>query len=145
MACTFGKVAAVAEFDERQKAVRKYLHQDGYFYPPIVETVRSDLTEKKYQTVPKTKRPAHLYRLPASHELQLTTESAELNIREGSAAFVIHLLAFLLRTRLQFSDWYFDGRVPIGRSRGIGVIVCNESEAAAYLSHGYNMVSMVAK
>ena len=112
-----GKILTVREFDDGLKSLKKYLHEDGYFYPPMQKTITHD-SKGKSRTIPKTKRPTHLFRLPASHELHVMFQP-EPDIREGSAGFVIHLLAFLFGTRLQFADWFFDGRVPLTKATSI--------------------------
>ncbi len=135
-----GKIVAVPEFDEALISLKKYLHEDGYFYPPMQKTITVD-SRGRDRTVPKTKRPAHLFRLPASHELEMTYEP-EPNIREGSAGFVIHLLTFLFGTRLQFADWYFDGRVPLGRRGRFAISVTHREQAERYLDHCFKTWSV---
>ena len=136
---SFGKIVPVPQFDEAWRSLKKCLHQDGYYYPPIGKSITAD-SRGKYLTVPKTKRPAHLFRLPASHELEITYKP-EPNIREGSAGFVIHLLAFLFATRLQFADWYFDGRVPLGSRHRFGLSIGHRGQAERYLDHCFKIWS----
>jgi hypothetical protein len=136
---SFGKVVPVPEFDEAFASLKKYSHEEGYLYPPMQKTITAD-SGGKDRTVPKTKRPAHLFRLPASHELE-TAYKPEPNVREGSAGFVIHLLAFLFATRLQFADWYFDGRVPFGKRHRLGLNVTHREQAERYLDHCFKIWS----
>lgn len=136
-----GKIVPIPEFVKIAKSVKKRLNKDGYLYPPTVKTVRAGLEGKKDRTIPKTKRPAHLHPVPPSHDLFITPANPEPNLREGSAGFVIHFLAFVCRTRLQFAEWYFDGRIPIERQRGIGEIVSNRYQAGRYLSVAYKIWS----
>jgi hypothetical protein len=134
-----GKIVAVPEFDEALKSLKKYLHEDGYFYPPMQKTITTD-SRGRDRTVPKTKRPAHLFRLPASHELEMMIRP-ESDIREGSAGFVIHLLAFLFGTRLQFADWFFDGRVPLQRQHRFWFRMMDSQQAERYLDHSLKIWS----
>ena len=47
---------------------------------------------------------------------------------------IIHLLGYLHGTWLQFSDWWFDSRVPLKQGHNIHFI---ESTAEHFLSHAY--------
>jgi hypothetical protein len=132
----FGKIVPTPEFDQIAKAIKKRLHEDGHFYPPIVD--HPIVLGKTAKAVQNTKRPAHLYGLPASHDLCVSLTRAEPNIREGSAGFIIHLLAFLFRTRLQFADWFSDGRIPIDFN-GTFALVRNPIQAGTCLSGAYKV------
>jgi hypothetical protein len=134
-----GKILTVREFDDGLKSLKKYLHEDGYFYPPMQKTITHD-SKGKSRTIPKTKRPAHLFRLPASHELHVTFRP-EPHIREGSGGFVIHLLGFLFATRLQFADWFFDGRVPLLRRHRFWLRMTHPRQTESYLAHSFKIWS----
>jgi len=110
---THGSIVLVSDFDQTAKAVSRSLHKNGYLYPPIVRTVEIELGTEKARTVPKTKRPAHLYQIPTSHVLHLILPKSEADVREESAAFIVYLLALIFETRLQFENWFIDGRIPI--------------------------------
>jgi hypothetical protein len=133
----YGKIVAIPEFKKVSRIIKKHLHHDGHFYPPTLESVIAiDLVNSKKTR--KTKRPAFLYPVPPSHDLFLTPPNPEANIREGSAGFILHLLAFLFHTRLQFADWFYDGRIPIDLgSREIH----HPSQAGRYLSLAYRVWS----
>ena len=131
-----GIINPVREYDRNLKCVNKLANKDGYIYPLTQKTVQVDLNQKPIRTIPKTKRPAHLYRLPPSHDLYISPTKPESNIREGSAGFIIHLLAFLFKTRLQFADWFFDGRIPMDIT-GTFALVHDPLQAGNYLSNAY--------
>src|SRR4029077_12273475 len=44
--------------------------------------------------------------------------------------------AFLFHTRLQFADWYYDGRIPID---WVGKTVLNPNQLGKYLSSAYKI------
>jgi hypothetical protein len=134
----YGTIVPTNEYDRALKYVKKLTNKDGYIYPPIEKEVQADLNWKPVRTIPKTKRPAHLYRLPPSHDLYISPAKSEPNIREGSAGFIIHLLAFLFKTRLQFANWFFDGRIKIDC---FGAYVRDPHQTASYLSHAYGIWS----
>lgn len=129
-----GKIMPIPEFARVAKAVKKQLHEDGHLYPPVVQSVIVASTFRRKK--PKTKRPAHLYPVPPSNDLYITTPRLEPNVREESAGFVIHLLAFLFRTRLQFANWFYDGRIPVDFN-GTFVLVRNPLQVGDYLSKAY--------
>jgi hypothetical protein len=106
-----GEVFPVPEFDERLGLIKKCANEDGYLYLP---------------------QPPRLFALKPSHELHLRHQP-ERNIREGPAGFIIHFLAFLFGTRLQFSDWYFDGRVPVTARHRTVLTVATSYKAQRYL------------
>jgi hypothetical protein len=110
-----GNIVPVPEFDSRLRWVKRRLHRDGFLYPPLCRTVQTRANGKDF-TIPRTKRPSLLHPVPASHELTLTRQLNMNTRRDGDAAFVVHWLGWLFDTRLQFSDWWFDGRIPIERT-----------------------------
>jgi len=56
--------------------------------------------------------------------------------RKGPGGFIIHLLAYILGTRLQFYDWWFDGRIPIESTHNIYI---SKQTLEDFLSHSYNI------
>lgn len=105
-----GAIKPVDEYSRSKEWIDEYKNDDGFIYPPQIETViLNPRTMEKESVKPKTKRPASVYLLPASHEIILDTTID----RNSDAGFIIHLLAYIFGTRLQFHDWWHDGRVPI--------------------------------
>lgn len=135
----FGKIEPVAEFEKVRKAVIRRTNADGFLYPPLIQRVEMDPDGTNRRTIPKTKRPGLLHPVPASHILTVQPAQPEPSIRDGSAGFILHLTAFLFRTRLQFADWWFDGRIPITKGRGFGMIIFNPTQAANYLTHCHRL------
>ena len=133
-----GKIVPIPEFKKVSRIIQKHLHHDGHFYPPTLESVVV-VNPVKSKKTRKTKRPAFLYPVAPSHDLFLTPLRAEINIREGSAGFILHLLSFLFHTRLQFADWFYDGRIPI---EWVGKEIHHPSQAGSYLSLAYKVWSV---
>jgi hypothetical protein len=128
-----GKISPVENFDEVTAWVDKYRNQDGFIYPPIEKrVVLSDSGNK--EEVPNSERPALLHRIPASHMMSLSFYEDREKIRKGPGAFIIHLLAYLFGVRLQFYDWWFDGRVPIKSTHNIHI---SEKGIENFVSHCY--------
>jgi len=125
-----GTVSPVPEFDEIAVQVHKHTNQDGFLYPSLTRWIKESGEE-----IPGTERPELLYQVPASHELSLSTSCTTEELRIGSGAFVIHLLAYLFGTRLQFHDWWFDGRIPIQLKTH--KITFTKATAEDFLSHCY--------
>lgn len=94
--------------------VKEYVHLDGFIYPPMQYTATVDPIDPSKQTKkPNSDRPAHLFRVPASHCIETGSSSDDLNkTRRDYTGFIINLLGYLYGTRLQFCDWWMDGRVP---------------------------------
>jgi hypothetical protein len=132
-----GKVYPVAEFDSAWERVQKFLHEDGFLYPPTSQMVRFDFDSGKIiGRVPKTKRPKLLHPVPPSHELYLSCPGTTEMLRNSSAAFVIHFLGYLFDVRLQFYDWWFDNRIPIGQACDTRL---SPSKASQLLSQAYRI------
>lgn len=112
----------IEDFDEARKLVRQDLNVDGFVYPPMQKnTIVDPLTLKHVEDVPNTARPALLHRLPTSHKIELVSDLSIEELRRGPSAFVMHLLGFFTGYRLQFYNWWLDGRVPINMSNGIHI------------------------
>jgi hypothetical protein len=110
------RIEPVIEFHEGLKYIEKFANLDGYIYPPMIKSVELDLTTMEpVSDVPKSDKPASLFSLPASHSLNIDNPLSKDNLRHGDAGLLVHLLAFFFGTRLQFSDWRFDGKVPTKR------------------------------
>ncbi len=108
-----GSIVPTAKFEVIAKSISKLIYKDGYLYPPLEQEIRINSDKGSKQTIFRSKRPAHLFRLPPSHELSIFPDKPETDVRKESAAFILYLLALLFQTRLQFSDWAFDGRISI--------------------------------
>lgn len=109
------EIIPVDDYDEVKKCIDEYTNKDGFYYPPLVHTVKLDpITEEVKEKIPKTERPAHLHKLRPSHVIKIkrTIESLE-QLRKGPTGFIIHLLGYLFGRRFQFYDWWFDGRIPM--------------------------------
>jgi len=123
---TFGFIPAAFSIDSQVATVRPLdslqatltglddcLHPDGFIYPPISCTMEYTLGDRTPRKQPRSDRPAPLQGLPATHSLTIATPSPlDEDPRLGVAAFVVHLLGWIYGFRAQFSDWWFDGRVP---------------------------------
>ena len=128
-----GKVAIVENFQEVRKWVDECTNKDGFLYPPIQNTFIIDpVTLENREEVPKSERPAFLHRMPPSHSIEIDNDSSIEKQRKGPSSFLIHLLGFLLGYRLQFQDWWIDGRVPIKINSGMGI---RKDTVEDFLSH----------
>jgi len=105
-----GKVSVSEDYGLASEWINKYKNRDGYFYPPTKHRVKFDPITKEEEEIPNTKRPALLYRLPSSHKIALKNDDAR---RDSDLGLIIHLASYIFGTRVQFHDWWFDGRVPI--------------------------------
>ncbi|MDD5643054.1 MAG: hypothetical protein PHX53_15500 [Syntrophales bacterium] len=134
-----GIISPVEHFNEYADYVEKYTNQDGFCYPPLEHTVRvNPATEEAIEEVPKTERPALLHRLPPPHEIRLFEPLESITkLRKGPGSLVIHLLAYLYGTRLQFYDWWFDGRIPITENAKTHNIAIRETTTRHFLSHSF--------
>ena len=134
-----GEICPIPEIDEIRKRVDEYINEDGFLYPPLSHRVRLEpKIDRVVEKIPGTERPAHLHRVPPSHELRLRLSSTVEEARKGPGAFILHLLAYLFGVRLQFHDWWFDSRVPI-RMGQTHNIYPNKATVEHFLSHCYRV------
>lgn len=132
-----GLISAINEFDKVADWIGENTNLDGFLYPPIVRRVKGDFdSENSHEEIPNSECPALLHRIPASHELCLYASGDSNDIRKSLGAFIIHLLAYLFGVRLQFHDWWFDGRVPIKSTHNVHF---NERSVENFLSHCFVM------
>ena len=130
-----GSVAPVPDFDEAAAWVDSHTNHDGFLYPGMSQQVVLDpKTNEIVDEVPRTKRPALLHHIWASHTLTLADLGTTEELRRGIGAVVIHLLGYLFGIRLQFWDWWFDGRVSI-RLQATHNIAFFEATVRDFLSH----------
>jgi hypothetical protein len=140
-----GALVLLDSYQEVADAVRAATNTDGFVYPPLEKRMRATqpkvrdgnvLPEEQWdwEEVPKTERPAHLHRLPPSHELRLEEPPFENDLRKHDGAFLMYLAGYLYGYRLQFHDWWFDGRVNMTSSHKINV---RDEKAAEFLSKSY--------
>src|SRR2546425_2333073 len=124
-----GRVSPVAEYDKVLACVDEHTHEDGFLCPPLERRIN-----ESGEQVPRTERPAHLHHVPASHELLLYANGTKEDLWKGPGAFVIHLLAYRFGLRLQFHDWWFDGRIPIRLTHNI---ITTHATMEHFVSHCY--------
>lgn len=110
-----GAIRPLEHFLRRKSAVAKRTNSDGYVYPPYQHTLQASMADGKVRRVPRSRRPALLYRLVPSHSLELHGVSSDRDeVRRSEAGFVMHFLSLIYGGRYQFFDWWFDGRVQVG-------------------------------
>ncbi len=132
-----GKITVVDDFEQGRNWIEKYTNRDGFLYPPTQNTYSSSpLTPDKKEIIPKTERPALLHSLPYSHSIEISNCGSIEEQRKGPSGFLIQLLGFLLGYRLQFHDWWVDGRVPIGGRKGLSD---RKMTTEDFLSHCFPM------
>jgi len=139
-----GAFVLLDDYQDVAGAVRAATNADGFVYPPLEKRMRAQpkfhdekaLPEDQWdwEEVPKTERPAHLHRLPPSHELRLEEPPFENDLRKHDGAFLMYLAGYLYGYRLQFYDWWFDGRVNMTSSHNINV---RDEKATDFLTKSY--------
>lgn len=111
---SFGELTPMSSHALVEKAWKIQAHPDGYVYPPYGSTFRVKNGEEAWQEIPNSGRAAHLHRIPCSHDLFMEgEENDKANLRRGMSGFIIQFVGFLYGYRVQFFDWWVDGRVKI--------------------------------
>jgi hypothetical protein len=124
-----GTISPLSNYEDVKALVEEDVHEDGFLYPSLTWRVNESGKE-----IPHTKRPQHLYSVTASHELRLCFSGVTEDLRRGPGAFVIHLLAYVFGIRLQFHEWWLDGRVPVRCTHNIHF---TDAVKEDFLSHSY--------
>jgi hypothetical protein len=127
-----GEIRPLKDHSSIVAQVDEGINPDGFYYPPPQVTVSE--TRRGEEEVPRSKRCALVYSLPPTHTIRLDSP-VQSDFRRGDGGFLIHLAAYVFGTRLQFSDWWVEGRIPI-RQRTHAVEVTT-SKATAFFSAAY--------
>lgn len=111
-----GRIQKLGTFDEAERYMHENSNTDGYYYPPVV--ARYELKGPTYEKpnfaagpLPRSKRPAHLFKLPASHEIVLHWPYSD-DPRNNECMFLVQFLACIFGIRAHITEWWIDGRIP---------------------------------
>lgn len=110
-----GAILQVPAAHEHIDEFKDRAHPDGHVYPPIIET-RSQKGLESWELVPNSRRGALVQALPVTHRLIIDEEHGSgQDLRLGVAGMLMHLVGALHGVRVQFDEWYVDGRVSTRR------------------------------
>ncbi|WP_321365948.1 hypothetical protein [uncultured Desulfuromusa sp.] len=108
-----GQIVASPEITSIIEKTHKLACQDGFIYPPLLHG--ADVTsgydpQKSSDIFP----PIFYCHVPTTHSLEFVRplESMQ-DARRSLSGFIIHFLGFLYGYRIQFYDWWFDGRIQV--------------------------------
>ena len=87
-------------------------------YPYILEDFNA--LPRGKTVVPNSMHTSEMRRLPASHILTIK-QAGEIDPKRGIGALLLHLIGFLSGSRLQFTDWWFDCRIPLAKPHSISI------------------------
>lgn len=107
-------------------------NRDGFFYPGQASIYDLDPVTHTGKKIERSERPAAVFHMPASHEISVSNPVGS-DFAEHS--LIIHLLAFIYGTRLQLSEWRFDGRIPTKTTHNIHI---SNGTCLHFLDHVYS-------
>ena len=128
----------VDNFDELESCIKEYVNRDGFIYPPQIYSAKLDpITLQENGKIPNSERPAHLHKLPVSHNIEFKQNGAitKEELRSGIFGFIMHLIGYIYGRRLQFNDWWFDGRIPFKSQHNISI---SEKVFIKFITHSIN-------
>lgn len=126
----------LTDYKERILWFEKKSHRDGFFYPPQVATYKIDSETKEIKKkIEKTERPASVYKLIPSHQICVSKPDKKLKKINSDDVLIINLLSYIYGTRLQFSDWNVEGRIPFKSQTDI---VISDDVCFDFLEHVYS-------
>lgn len=115
------RIVPAITFKKNQNWINEYLNKDGFIYAPLINEVEINLSGEKKRVIPNTEKPALLHKIPFSHSINVNKPIYKHNLRKWDYGFLINVLAFVLGTRVQFYNWWFDGRIQIENKEGISI------------------------
>jgi hypothetical protein len=108
------QIEPLLDYDKHLEWFNALTNIDGFIYPLQIETWEANpRTGELERKVEKSERPASVYQLPASHSISIQNPIATTGSTFADDALIIYLLAFAYGTRLQLSEWKFEGRIPV--------------------------------
>ncbi|TSA19334.1 hypothetical protein D4R75_09990 [bacterium] len=116
-----GRLTCSPNFAESKQTVESRTNLDGYVYPWITHRARTNLRTGKTRKLAHTERQTLLHQMPVSHDLVMEGTSDPIEARKFLSGFVMHCFSFLYGTRLQFHDWWLDGRIPMKSTVDVNV------------------------
>lgn len=97
-------LAPLPDHAERLEWFEEESNRDGFFYPPQMATYElAPKTHEKKRKIERSERPASVFHLPESHDLNIGNPAGVVGSPFADDALIIHLLAFVYGTRLQVS------------------------------------------
>lgn len=134
-------------FGERIQEVLNGSNEDGFCYPPAQKGVGYSWEGLASKAAAPVKRPALLYRIPATHKIIFSnSEKMGLeDLRKGKSGFILHLLAFLSGHQGQFFDWWVTGRFRVHPHEPFGVNLKTVQALVTKAEKLWEMLEPVAK
>lgn len=116
-----GVITPIEDLQSLVDEVTQTVHEDdGFLYPPITRQwrIKKEFTEKGLwetdrEPVKGSRHEALLFRLPTTHTILIENRIRQREYGHGDEALLLHALAYLFGTRLQFSKWFVDMRLPV--------------------------------
>ena len=124
------------DHSERLSALEKDSNRDGFYYPPQIAKYAIDpFTQNLNEKIEQTERPAFVYFLPSSHTITIENPVSTDKEPCTDEALIVYLLAYAHETRLQPSQWKFDGRVPVKATNNIYI---SDETCLHFMKHVYS-------
>jgi len=137
--CSGFKIYCVDNFHETLKSIKETVNRDGFIYPRMTySAVVNPTTMREIKRIPNSERPTLLYKLPPSHHIEFETDDImkeKKELRRELFGFIMHLIGYIFGVRLQFHDWWFDGRTPFDSQHNIGI---TKKKLEEFLVHAIN-------
>ena len=132
-----GSITPLDDIEDTLTDVAAVTHPDGHCYPPTQVTVVQGRREgiDTEEEVPRSRRPALLHSLPATHVVTVDAP-LDTDFKRGDGGFLIHLAAYLFGTRVQFEEWDIDGRVPVDAETH--AVHVTPKQASSFFTTGYD-------
>lgn len=123
-------IIPLSEYEEARAWIDESKCEDGFLYAPLAYGVQEDRRRKL-----NSEKPANLFRIPATHDIQLSSYCKDVDPRNTDAGFLVHFLGCLLGVRLQFEEWWVDLRIPTNVTRSFHL---QADTAQHVLNHAYS-------
>jgi len=136
-------VAPVPDHAKVVQCVTDDSDEDSRFYYPPPAHRETSRDGKQWRRKPRSRHVPLLFPMPPTHQIAPADGSTHLNsdtFRNGEGGILIHSLAFLHGARAQFSEWWFDGRIPVESREVCGIPDAQLATVMAFFLHTYRQL-----
>jgi len=129
-------ITPLDDHPERLRILKESSNIDGYHYPPQVVKYKVDLfTDELTEKIKHTEKPASVYPMLSYHIISINNPVSLDKEPCTDEALIIYLLAYLNGTRLQPTEWKFEGRIPI---KPVNNFHITDATCLNFLEHVYD-------
>ncbi|MGI9534556.1 MAG: hypothetical protein ACR2NW_06365 [Thermodesulfobacteriota bacterium] len=135
-----GMIEVVNNFHNLNNSIKNKLNIDNFIYLPTLVSEPVAINRNGFiksngkNNIPEIKKKDFIQRLPYSHKIWLEEKPETGSLREYDRALLMHLTGYIHGYRLQFYDWFFDGRIMMSSFHDI---IISDNRISEFFSHSF--------